>query len=413
MQGKEYGKNMHIVVVCTGLHSFVGHEFTYTKLVKSVLPVGATFEVWGRKDASDDVRLELPFRAVFSRVNYNQEERLFKKAYSLVKRELAWYREFTAATREVCVADKGRKIVYLLHTFSIYNTWLWLIFARSLYYGESSLAILFRYSSLLLPSILRRPYFWMVRRFPQNNPRIAYLTDSHRLRQEYVENAGLDLNILPVPVDFPPDEALRHKCRSECSRIRISYLGAARSDKGFTKIPKIIRGVLGSEFSARVEFCIQASVSGTGYMESGCHDAMTQLREIKASYPQAMQLIERPLDENEYTEMLRYADIILLPYTGRTYAAQTSGILIEAAAYQAPCVVPQGTWLEDELAVTGAGVAFDPQDPDGALRSTLELLRDFEAYFVKARQGRQLMADRHGLQAFARELNINLAFCVR
>lgn len=401
----------HIIVVCTGLHGFVGHEFTYTKLVEQALPKGVSFEVWGRQDASNAVSAEFEFQSVFSRINYTQEDSLHQKAWSLLKREVMWFFEFRRAVSRYRERSKNtRRTIFLLHTFSLYNTWLWLIFARSLRNDDTELALLFRYSSVLLPQKLRPLFYWLVTKFPRASRRHFYLTDSYLLRDEYLSNTGLELVVLPVPVELPSDPEIRLGRREDSQRLRISYLGAARNDKGFAELPSIVETVLNSEFASHVEFCIQASVSGAGYLENECRLAIQELRRIQSSQESGVvRLLEKPLDKLEYKALLAESDLILLPYTGLSYMVQTSGILIEAAVYQTPCIVPKGTWLEDELAVTGGGAAFDPDEPGSAGRAVLQVLHSYETYADRARIGGKIIAERHGYDAFARALRYNLS----
>ncbi len=403
-------QNTHIIVVCTGLHGFVGHEFTYTKLVERSLPQGVSFEVWGRKDAVSAVSDEFEFQPVFSKINYTQEDSLSKKAWSLLKRETMWFFEFRQALiRYRQRSDKTLRTIFLLHTVSLYNTWQWLLFARSLKKDNTELALLFRYSSVLLPKALRRVFYWLVAKFPQMPRRYVYLTDSHRLRDEYLANTGLELLVLPVPVELPPARTTRSAQRESGQRLRISYLGAARRDKGFAVLPNIVRTVLNSEFASQAEFYIQASASGAGYVENECRQAIEDLKLIQSSVGGSVVcLLDKPLDESSYKALLAGSDLVLLPYTGRSYTVQTSGILIEAAVYQAPCIVPKGTWLEDELAITGGGIAFDPDEPGSAGRAVLQVLRSYETYADRARSGGKIIAERHGHDAFAHALQQGL-----
>jgi glycosyltransferase involved in cell wall biosynthesis len=249
-----------------------------------------------------------------------------------------------------------------------------------------------------------------VTKFPHGSGNHVYLTDSHRLRNEYLTNTGLELAVLPVPVELPSACLPGIGRFNHGHRLRISYLGAARNDKGFGELPSIVEAVLNSEFASQVEFYIQASASGAGYLEFECQQAMQELELIQASKGfEVVRLMEKSLNESEYKALLRDSDLILLPYTGRSYTVQTSGILIEAAVYQTPCIVPKGTWLEDELAITGGGAAFDPNETGSAGRAVLKVLRSYEIYADRARAGGQIIALRHGHDAFARELLHNLS----
>ena len=341
---------------------------------------------------------------VFSKINYSQEDPLLLKAWRLLKREVIWLLEFRQAlVRYRKVSINQKKTLFLSHTFSLYNAWMWFVFAWSLRGDREQLILFFRYSAVLLPRPIRSLFHALVANLPRLPRRYVYLTDSYRLRDEYLVNTGLELAVLPVPVEVP---SVRSTAPSEPDRrLRISYLGAARNDKGFSELPSIVKAILRSEFSNSVEFWIQASVSGTGYLENDCRQAIEELRRIQSSQGgELVHLLTKPLDENEYKALLGRSDLVLLPYTGRSYIVQTSGILIEAAAYQVPCIVPRGTWLEDELAITGGGAVFDPDEPGSASLAALQVLRSYEMYAERAAVGAPLVAERHGHEAFGRAL---------
>src|SRR5262249_29878235 len=92
-------------------------------------------------------------------------------------------------------------------------------------------------------------------------------------------------------------------------------------------------------------------------------------------------LLRDAITEARYNELLLSADLILLPYQVDRYIARTSGILAEAICAGVPAIVPQGTWLADQVRRHGAGIVYqslDPEGPSGAVAealSTLDVLR--------------------------------------
>jgi glycosyltransferase involved in cell wall biosynthesis len=83
-----------------------------------------------------------------------------------------------------------------------------------------------------------------------------------------------------------------------------------------------------------------------------------------------------PLPTEGYVGQLLRSDIAFLPYSWQRYAIRTSGVFAEAAACGLPVVVPDNTWMSDQLAQGhGAGETFaewTPQAMTGALLRAAE-----------------------------------------
>jgi glycosyltransferase involved in cell wall biosynthesis len=100
-----------------------------------------------------------------------------------------------------------------------------------------------------------------------------------------------------------------------------------------------------------------------------------------------VRIVEQPLSEREYYELLDQADIVALPFRRRIYAASTSGGFVEALAMGKPVVVTAGTWMSAQLERAGAGLTC--ADGSGA-----DLARALRA----ARAGRGELAARAAAQ---------------
>ena len=153
-----------------------------------------------------------------------------------------------------------------------------------------------------------------------------------------------------------------------------------------------------------VQFTIQASIPGVDHLETPCQIALQKLKVLSEVEGYNIQLIFEHLSEESYERLLAETDLVLLPYTGITYKAHSSGILVEAMSHGLPCIVPRGTWMESELNRTGGGVAFDSEDPDDVARSVCSLLDDFSRYASLAKKGITEIKYRHGASAQATEI---------
>ncbi|MBX9791541.1 MAG: glycosyltransferase [Pirellulales bacterium] len=182
-------------------------------------------------------------------------------------------------------------------------------------------------------------------------PWVTLLTDSAQLQQEYGDLTELPLHVLPIPHARLADD---QPCAA-ATRIRtMTYLGNARSTKGFQYLPFVIEelrdefesGAWQAEFQANVMFA---------------HDAESQLALTRLrSLP--VRLHDRELTETQYAELLERSALVVIPYQQLYYYAQTSGVLSEAISAGKPVVVPRGTWMADQVKRHGVGTLFLPGD---------------------------------------------------
>lgn len=395
-------RNIRFITICHNLHNFGGHEYMYTKGIHNNLPQEYETEVWGRKDVITEVEASLDVEPIFSRVEYTQDMNFFMKAVKLIEREFKWYLEIRRKLKEIDEkADVNKKIVFFVHTFSIYNVWSWLFLQRYFRGDNKQLFLFFRYSCLLLPKPLRPFFHLLCSRCPKpasNN--FYYLTDTEELRVEYEENSGMELAVMPV-VANTASTILGPKQSSNSGVLTLTYLGSARVDKGFQHLPSIIESVNMLDIGRPIRFCIQASIPGVDYLEGPCEEALTRLRDLQVNSGMEIELHFEHLPDDVYVKLLSTSDLLLLPYSGPTYQVQSSGILVEAMSFGVPCIVPAGTWMEKQLGITGGGVVFDAQVPGDADRSVCELLEKFDKVDKAAKSGAKLMQGRHGAAAQA------------
>ena len=386
-------------MICHSLHNFGGHEYMYTKEICKNLDESFEPLILGRKDTKEKICAELNVKKIFSVIKYNQEQSFLTKMYKLILRELLWYKEIISylATSEMSHND-----VVFVHTFSIYNIFSWLFIIPKIRKKGAKLILLFRYSKILLPDTLKILHVQICKLFPEPNKRLVYLCDSEELRKEYLESSNLKLEVVPVMAKTE----FKRKNHDTNDTITLSYLGAARNDKGFYLLPEIIQAIENSG-KFNVNFVIQSSFSGTNFMESKCSTALEKLIEISNKNTN-ITLFENQLDDDTYDKLLLTTDLMLLPYTGETYKIQTSGILIESMANGIPCIVPKDTWMEKELNISGGGVSFNPQKMDGPGKAVIKVLDDYDHFKNLALKNMDEIKVLHGPKA---QTNKIMEFC--
>lgn len=171
---------------------------------------------------------------------------------------------------------------------------------------------------------------------------------------------GLHVAVMPIPHCLPSAPA------GESARapgpLRIVYLGDARDEKGFHLLPDLVDALAGRLFpERRARFVLQGNIS-----VAGDSPVLSRARERLAAYPRdQVELITEQLGVTEFHDLVRSADIVLLPYDSRAYARRSSGILIQALAAGRVVVVPAQTWLAgqaDPAASTQFGNAISLTD---------------------------------------------------
>lgn len=175
-------------------------------------------------------------------------------------------------------------------------------------------------------------------RFLQRSRLRSFLwTDSDQLTSEYnlISDA---FSTLPIPHTEPrPAEDPGR------SPLTVSYLGDARSEKGYQHLPHAVRDVWESHVrTGAVRFVIQSNYNLPDG-EPATVVARSQLE--AAAEPGILDLITEPMDPDRYAEVLAGSDALLLPYDPVNYYARSSGICVEALARGTPVIAPAGSWI--------------------------------------------------------------------
>jgi glycosyltransferase involved in cell wall biosynthesis len=200
--------------------------------------------------------------------------------------------------------------------------------------------------------------------------RIVLTADSEQLISEYsLINPTLLFHLAPIPhaaVHGNDRDTLARIKAGE--RIRIGYVGEARSNKGFDLLPRLLARAKKAGLMESLELHVHAYCSNPG--------APFYRRTLSGLRHPAAFLYFDPMDEQEYSDFLARLDVVVLPYTIDNYHSQTSGVFAEAMASGKIVVVPKGTWLSTQLRRYGGGVAFNPVDCEDFANETLRIVRE-------------------------------------
>jgi glycosyltransferase involved in cell wall biosynthesis len=85
------------------------------------------------------------------------------------------------------------------------------------------------------------------------------------------------------------------------------------------------------------------------------------------------------LEPAEFARLIAHVRLMVLPYHPDRYRMRSSGVLSECIAYGVPCVVPDGTWLGDQVqGGHSAGLVFGEWTTQAIYAATLQALEQLE-----------------------------------
>ncbi len=185
---------------------------------------------------------------------------------------------------------------------------------------------------------------------------VRVFTDSDALTDDYADRLQYRVQTAPIPVDalFSALAVPRPS-----APVVIGYFGDARLEKGYQHFPRLATLLSPALDAGAVRMVLQSNFNVPGG-EAGIAPA----REALVNRP-GVTVLDRPLQDVEYAQHLGATHLVVLPYQADRYVARTSGIVAEAIHAGVPLVVPEGTWMSEQLRRHGAGVTFDPWQADG------------------------------------------------
>lgn len=178
------------------------------------------------------------------------------------------------------------------------------------------------------------------------SPRVSFLTDSERLSAEYRALGLAKVGTLPVPILLPEEEP----APADAGLVSVSFLGAARVEKGFCELPGFIARLPREAGACLIRAVVQVPRESS---DPRIRDTVVELRRLEQALPQGtLDLRESPVPMAAYYDWVRSAGIVALPYLSAKYNASTSGIFVEAICFGVPVLVPSNSWMSDVIAQT-------------------------------------------------------------
>jgi len=180
----------------------------------------------------------------------------------------------------------------------------------------------YAYSKNHFKTWIYRLFHWFLERKIEKG-RFRILTDSELLAVLQVDCFSRSVDVVPIP----------HTVNLERIEKKGPCLlwwpgGSMREDKGLLSIQKLANSLL-----QRKDFLLVLAEKGKSLFPSS----------------DSLMFIPTVLSSEDYTNWMRTADLVLLPYSPQDYAHRTSGIFVESICLGSIPVVSKKTWMAYEL----------------------------------------------------------------
>jgi glycosyltransferase involved in cell wall biosynthesis len=385
------------------LQSEVGHFFEYNKAVVDLCEgLGATCHVAMHANANDRVRKGLPARPVFPRTSWgsiNTEPDPVRRYMAAAGHNLMVYRTMSRLVDEMGTVD-----VVFAPTVTIYDIVGWRMFAAR-YLGSKvgRLVLLIRNaaaryeegSSVPIFKASQRPMAAVLRSFRhfERDGRYTFATDSERLADEYEALSGCRPVVFPSPRIAPSQDASPRPMKSG-DGVVFASLGPARLEKGIDIFQAAIAKVLKSGLSRDARFVVQWN------MPILDRSGKIMVPDAELARSDRVRILTEDLSSEGYNAELLGADCIVLPYRRDAYFARISGIAVEAATAGIPMIYTRGTWCEDLVTSSGAGIGVPDGDADALANAMIEMAANIASYRQQAAAAAERARAAHSADAF-------------
>ncbi len=251
------------------------------------------------------------------------------------------------------------------------------------------------------------PYYPLSGGFDQYHAALTYLeesgvadvfrltVDSDMLQEEYSMITSQPIHLLPIPHTMDHAQAESNVGGIAGPKL-LSYLGNARSTKGYQYLPALIEAIKPQLEAGEWAAEFQSNVMFFRDKESVVSLALMRRMPVK--------LLEHELSLDQYNDLLVRSALVLIPYQLLYYHSQTSGVLCEALGAGKPVVVPSGTWMAKQIKGKDIGVTFYPGDRVSFVDSTRSAMCRIDELSANARAQRAEWVSYHNPENFMRRM---------
>ncbi|KAB2880966.1 glycosyltransferase [bacterium] len=390
----------YIYVIDPLIRSFLGHYFNYANSIfHAAVKAGLDFRLLANAECDPGISEELPTRFIFSKDEAPRLLGIRPPKLAGLHRPIKRLNEWIKACREL---DRPDGMVFVDNCVAIEL----LLFAIALFFEKKVLLPVFIVMMRIYyynPStnrwkketIILKLALYLLRK-TSNSKRIHLVSDSELLASRFGRLTKMPIHTVPIPHTHI---GLNESNKKYSTRLRFAYLGHGDYYKGITFLADAIHELNAAGYLNRMEFFIQCYQSRTH--DARIDKALIGLRQLNAK---SIEVVEEPLDVNNYNLQMIRADVLLFPYL-IDRGESTSGPFTEALALSKPVIVSAQTWASQQLEkFDGGGVICQSGSSTSLVQAMMEMSNNYAAIVKKAEKARLNWAAFHNADNFINTL---------
>jgi hypothetical protein len=180
--------------------------------------------------------------------------------------------------------------------------------------------------------------------------RLYFYATTEQLTIQHNRLGVTTFQTLPYPAN-PVLQAPRSQSPQPSGPLRIAYLGDARHEKGFQRLPAIIDRLWRDYVETdRVRFVVQSNFQFALPARGDDLEVVESAAAIRRFPQQKLTILDAPSASDEFCRQTLAADVGLLLYDRRPYFSRCSGLFVEMLTAGIPVLVSAGCWMADQLA---------------------------------------------------------------
>jgi hypothetical protein len=230
--------------------------------------------------------------------------------------------------------------------------------------------------------------------------RVVLAAETRAMQAELVHFCQLPVHLFPHPVtpssapENCPSLGEKSENADHHNILTITCPGFARYEKGNDLLQEACRQLF------TLKPLLNVQVISQWPHPFSMPDGTISLADPELIADGRYQLVNTALDRNAYSALLAKSDIIVLPYRRSSYHNRVSRVAIEAALHGVPLVYMSGTWIEEVVELTGAGVPISNETSEAVAAALQTAINELPTLRKQAYASKAKIADYYSARRF-------------
>lgn len=207
---------------------------------------------------------------------------------------------------------------------------------------------------------------------PELKKRIALFSRTPQVAERFAKHLGMPAQILPFVM---PQDIESVVPAAADAPLQISFVGGARRERGIALLPGVVKR------------CSDLGIPVFVQVRTGEELAFDMAALTSLSGLPHVHVHEGPLERDAYYRVIANS-VSLLPYEAGNYVWRDSGVYLEGKFLGAPALVPEGTWMADEVRSLGNGLVIKDHSVEAVVACIAQAKQELSALRAAAAHAR-------------------------